>query len=130
MWDGTGSPGDGDPTVDTLVGPEGQRAFAFGTPSDAGLQPFVTRFRKASAKVHPCPVKPERTERTTVGGEPAIVDEMHCPASGGPFVTTAFMLHARHAYVVFTYTVITGPEAEAFTRSWFASLLEDISFNA
>jgi hypothetical protein len=28
-WDGSGSPGDGDPTVDNLFGPEAQDAFAF-----------------------------------------------------------------------------------------------------
>jgi hypothetical protein len=31
-WDGTGSPGDTDPTVDTLEDPEGHAAFAFGGP--------------------------------------------------------------------------------------------------
>ena len=32
-WDGTGSPGDGDPTVDSLSGPELQRAFAYAGPT-------------------------------------------------------------------------------------------------
>ena len=128
-WDGTGSPGDDDPAVDTLVGPDGQQAFGFGMSTEAGLGRFATRFRRANANVHPCPVKPERTDRTTVGSEPAIVDEMHCPAAGGPFVMTAFVVHDGRAYVFFTYTVITGRDAENFTRSWFASLLEAISFD-
>jgi hypothetical protein len=32
-WDGTGSPGDGNPTVDSLSGPEYQRAFGFAGPT-------------------------------------------------------------------------------------------------
>src|SRR3954470_6157120 len=44
-WDGTGSPGDGDPTVDTLSGPEFQRAFAFAGPTKATLKSFVAKGR-------------------------------------------------------------------------------------
>jgi hypothetical protein len=39
-WDGTGSPGDGDPTVDSLSGPELQRAFAYAGPTKATLKAF------------------------------------------------------------------------------------------
>ena len=125
-WDGTGSPGDTDPTVDTLEDPEGHAAFAFGEATDTPLQKFADAFRRTNATVHPCPAEPERTESITIGHERAILDEMYCPKSGGPFVLTAFAIHAGHAHVFFTYTNAAGNEAP--TRSWFGSLLEEIAF--
>jgi hypothetical protein len=126
VWDGKGSPGDTDPTVDMLEDPEGHAAFAFGESTDTTLQKFAAAFRKTNATVHPCPVKPDRTESITIGHEQAILDEMYCPKSGGPFVLTAFVIHAGDAHVFFTYTNVVGNEAA--TRAWFGSLLKDISF--
>ena len=91
-WDGSGSPGDGDPTVDSLSGPELQRAFGFAEATEDTLKEFVARFRVTDSKVHPCPVKPEASTRTTISGEPAIVFEEHCPAGSGPFVLQASRL--------------------------------------
>ena len=45
-WDGTGSPGDGDPTVDTLSGPELQRAFAYAGPTNDTAKEFVAKGRE------------------------------------------------------------------------------------
>ncbi|HEY7003349.1 MAG TPA: hypothetical protein VH281_03630 [Gaiellaceae bacterium] len=126
-WDGTGSPGDGDPMVDSLSGPEYQRAFAFGEPTKDALKKFVAKFRVADSKVHPCPVKPEASTRTTIDGEPAIVVEEHCPAGGGPFVLQAFTTHAGQVYVFFTYDQ-SAKEAEM--REWFGSLLQGVAFSA
>ena len=85
-WDGSGSPGDGDPTVDSLSGPELRRQIGFAEPTKDTLKKFVAKFRVTDSKVHPCAVKPEASTRTTISGEPAIVFEEHCPAGGGPFV--------------------------------------------
>jgi hypothetical protein len=126
-WDGTGSPGDGDPTVDSLSGPELQRAFAFAAPTKDTLKKYVAKFRVADSKVHPCPVKPEASTRTTIAGEQAIVDEEHCPADGGPFVLQAFTTQAGQVYVFFTYD---QPGKEAEMRDWFGSLLQAVSFGA
>ena len=127
VWDGTGAPGDGDPFVDTLVGPEGVRAFALAEPTDATLEEYVAASRKANAKVHPCPAKPENTSQTTVGGEPATLDETHCPAKVGPYAISAIVVHAGTAYSFFTYS--TAPGSEGFTRGWFTDLLPLISFD-
>jgi hypothetical protein len=124
-WDGTGSPGDGDPTVDTLSGPEMQEAYGFGERTKDTLAKFVAKFRVADSKVHPCPVEPEASKRTTIAGEPAIVAEEHCPGAGGPFVLQAFTTHGGRVYVFFTYYA-SGNEAEM--RKWFASLLQGVSF--
>ena len=126
-WDGTGSPGDGDPTVDSLSGPELQRAFGFAEPTKDTLKKFVAKFRVADSKVHPCPVKPEASTRTTIAGEPAILFEEHCPAGGGPFVLQALTTPAGQVYVFFTYD---QPGKEAEMRDWFGSLLQAVSFDA
>jgi hypothetical protein len=128
VWDGTGAPGDGDPFVDTLMGPEGVRAFALAEPTDATLAEYVAASRKANAKGHPCPPKPEKSHQTTVGGEPATVDETHCPADVGPYAINAIVFHAGTAYSFFTYSTVPG--SEAFTRNWFQDLLPLISFDA
>ena len=47
-WDGTGSPGNGDPTVDFLYGPDNQQAYAFGGPTTATLDEFVAASRAAN----------------------------------------------------------------------------------
>ena len=124
-WDGTGSPGDGDSTVDSLSGPELQRAFGFAEATKDTLKEFVTKFRVTDSKVHPCAVKPEASRRTTIAGEPAIVFEEHCPAGSGPFVLQAFTIHAGQVYVFFTYD---QPGKEAEMREWFGSLLQGVSF--
>jgi hypothetical protein len=124
-WDGTGSPGDGDPTVDSLSGPELQRAFGVARPTNETLKKFVAKFRVADSKVHPCPFKPEASTRTTIAGEPAMLFEEHCPAGGGPFVLQAVTTHDGQVYVFFTYD---QPGKEAEMRDWFGSLLQGVSF--
>jgi len=121
-WDGKGSPGDGDPTVDSLVGPESARAFVYAGPTKTTLKRFVAKARATNAKVRACPAKPEKTESTTIDGEPAILDELHC----GVFALSADAIHAGWIYVFFTYD---QPGKEAAMRKWFRSLLETVSFS-
>lgn len=125
-WDGVSALGDGDPAVDLLVGPEGHRVFAYGGPTEAGLETFTADSRAANAKAHPCPKKPEKTGPTTISDEQAILDEMHCPPGTGVFALTAFVIHAGHVYVFGTYE---PPGHEAVMRTWFGSFLQDVSFD-
>jgi hypothetical protein len=122
-WDGTGSPGDGDPTVDSLSGPELQRAFAYAGPTKATLKRFVAKARRTNAQLRGCPAKPEKTESTTIDGEPATIDELHC----GVFALSATTIHDGQVYVFFTYD---QPGKEAEMREWFGSLLQAVSFGA
>ena len=122
-WDGTGSPGDGDPTVDILSGPELQRAFAYAGPTNDTLKEFVAKGRRANAQLRGCPAKPEKTESTTIDGEPAIIDELHC----GVFALSANTIHDGQVYVFFTYD---QPGKEAEMRDWFRSLVKAVSFDA
>ena len=122
-WDGTGSPGDGDPTVDSLSGPELQRAFAYAGPTSDTLKKFVAQGRKTNAQLRGCPSKPEKTENATIDGEPAIIDELHC----GVFALSASTIHDGEVYVFFTYD---QPGKEAEMRDWFRALVSAVSFSA
>jgi hypothetical protein len=122
-WNGTGSPGDGDPTVDILSGPELQRAFAYAGPTDATLKRIVAKGRKTNAQLRGCPAKPEKAEATTIDGEPAIIDELHC----GVFALSANTIHDGQVYVFFTYD---QPGKEAEMRAWFRSLVKAVSFTS
>ena len=123
-WDGTGAPGDTDPSVDTLVGAKGQIAWAYGEPTTDTLEKFTATLRKVDATVHPCPVKPETTDTISVGGERAILDDEHCPPGNGAYVILAYVVHSGHGYVFFTFSTL----GDTFTRHWFTSLLKDVSF--
>jgi hypothetical protein len=125
-WDGTGSPGDGDPFVDTLVGPA-PHAFGVGQATTAELDAFTDAFRATDATVHPCPVKPEASSKTTVGGATARIDEAHCPDSSGVFVQIGTVVRAGRAYVFVTYD---QPGSEAADRAAFQSLLKGIYFTS
>jgi hypothetical protein len=127
-WDGTGGPGNDEPVVDLLYGPDLQQAFAFGVPTTATLDEYVAAQRAVKEPDHPCPEGPEATASITIGGEPAVLDEMHCPPDGsGVFVLAAFVVHDGRANNFVTYAR-SGKESEM--RAWFGSLLQTISFDA
>jgi hypothetical protein len=127
-WDGTGGPGSDEPVVDLLDGPGLQQAFAFGVPTTATLDEYVAAQRAVKEPDHPCPEGPEATASITIGGEPAVLDEMHCPPDGsGVFVLAAFVLHDGRAHNFLTFAR-TGSEVEM--RLWFGSLLQTITFAA
>jgi hypothetical protein len=123
-WDGTGAPGDGDPTVDVLLGPNGERFFGFGEHTGASLARVVAAFRAANAGVHPCPQKPEATHHITVGGASGVLDEMHCPVNGGVFTLLAFVKRGDRLTVFFTFD---QPGREAAMRQSFRDFLGLVS---
>jgi hypothetical protein len=120
-WDGTGTPGDGDPFVDVLFDQSGGRAWAYGRATTSTLADYAAAARTTNAGVHPCPVKPKVTEPTTVGGSPAIYDEHDC----GVVALTAYVVRDGRATVFFTYG---QPENEAKLRQSFESLLKVVTF--
>jgi hypothetical protein len=122
-WDGTGSPGSADPTVDRLYTADNKLAFAYGGPSDAGLSDFVAESRSTAAAARGCAVKPEATRRVTISHEPGIIDETHC---NGVFALSAFVVHNGRVLVVFTFD---QPGHEAAMRDWFGSLARHVAFD-
>jgi hypothetical protein len=122
-WDGSGSPGSADPTVDRLFTADNRVAFAYGGPTDASLPAFVADSRSAAAAARGCPVEPEATRRVTISGEPGVIDETHC---NGVFALSAFVVHAGRALVFFTFD---QPGHEAGMRRWFGSLVSQVAFD-
>ena len=121
-WDGKGSPGSGDPTVDILHASDTKQAYAFAGPTTATLDEFVAASREANAAARSCPVTPAETHSVTVADEPAILDEMVC----GVFALSATVIHAGDVYVFFTYD---QPGKEAEMRAWFGELLQAVAFD-
>jgi hypothetical protein len=120
-WDGKGSPGSGDPTVDRLVGPNSQQAFGVSTPTTSTLAAFVAKARATSTSARGCP-KPAATGDNMIGGEPAIIDEGRC---NGVFVLSGYVIHAGKGLVFFTFD---QPGNEAAMRVGFRAFLKSIAF--
>jgi hypothetical protein len=121
-WDGTGSPGSGDPTVDILHASDTQQAYAFAGPTTATLDEFVAASRAANAAARGCPEVPAATASISVSGETGILDEVVC----GVFALSATVIHAGQVYVFFTYD---QPGKEDAMRAWFGSLLDSVAFD-
>lgn len=121
-WDGTGSPGDGDPFVDTLNGPT-PHAFAYGERTKATLDAYAAASLRTNATIHPCPANPDTTTRLTIGGAPALLVSLNC----GVFALTAFVVRAGRAYV---FTMYDDPGSEAHDRATFEGLLKAVSFTS
>ncbi len=119
-WDGTGSPGDGDPFVDHLRGPI-PHAFAYGASTTSTLHALAVASRAAGAKVRGCP-KPDATTKLKIGGAPALLDSGSC---NGVFVLTAYVVRAGRAVVFVMYD---QPGSEAADRAGFEGLLNAVSF--
>jgi hypothetical protein len=123
-WDGTGSPGSADPTVDRLYAGDNQNVYAYGGPASASLDEFVSKSRSTAATLRGCAAKPEASSAITISDEPAVVDETHC---NGVFALSAYVVHAGRAYVFFTFD---RPGHEATMRAWFGSLMRHVSFDS
>ncbi len=122
-WNGTGSPGSGDPTVDILQASDTQQAYAFAAPTTETLDEFVAASRAANTVARGCPTAPADTGPITVAGERGILDEVVC----GVFALSATVMHAGQVYVFFTYD---QPGKEAEMREWFAALLQSVAFDS
>ena len=83
--------------------------------------------RGARLALPPVPGRAGGDRPTTISGEPAILDEIHCPDPAGVFALSSTVIHAGMVYAFFTFD---QPGKEAEMRIWFASLLQTISFDA
>ena len=70
QWNGKGSPGDGDSTVDLFHGPGGVEAWVYAAPTKKSLTAYTAWTSRVADRVHGCP--PWKTNQAiTVGGAPA-----------------------------------------------------------
>jgi hypothetical protein len=74
---------------------------------------------RAVGAAHPCPAVPQTGQATTVGGPPARLLGMPCPAGGGFPVELAVTTHDGTAFAIASQNPTGTPAAELTDRAAF-----------
>jgi hypothetical protein len=98
-WDGTGAPGAEDSVVDLFTVPGGVEAWAVAAPTKESLAAYARATIRAAHAAHPCPAAPQTNQAITIGGAPARLLGMHCPAGSGFLVEIAVTIRHGAAFV-------------------------------
>jgi hypothetical protein len=129
QWNGKGAPGEQDSVVDLFYGPGGVEAWAFAAPTKENLAAYARATIRAAAAAHPCPAVPQTDQAITIGGAPARLLTMQCPAGSGFLVETAVTIHAGTAFVFASQNPYgTTPTDQPADRAAFRNFLGDIRF--
>ena len=129
-WGGTGAPG----PVDVFRGRPYVAAWAFAVPWPASPWPaspvaYATAITRTAAQL-PCPAAPQTSQAAVIGGAPAWVIGMSCPATGGVLMLAAVTTGGQSALVV-TFEDSSGvSSAEPADRAAFAEFLAGIRLPA
>jgi len=110
QWNGKGAPADTDPTVDHFAGPRGLEAWVYAAPTNKNLAAYTSATIRASRAGHPCPAVPQTSQAITIGGTPARLLGMQCPAGSGFLVEIAVTVRHGTA-LVFASQNPTGTKA-------------------
>jgi hypothetical protein len=97
-WNGHGGPGYDRPVVDLFAGPRGVQAWAYATPTRQNLAAYTTAVIRGARAHHPCS-PPQSDQAITIGGAPAQLVGMICPAGSGFFVEIAVTVHHGTGFV-------------------------------
>jgi hypothetical protein len=98
QWNGTGGPGYDRPVVDLFAGPRGVQAWAFAAPTRKSLRSYATAIIRASRAAHPC-APPQTSQAIRIGGSPARLLTMQCPARSGFLVEIAVTVRNGTGFV-------------------------------
>jgi hypothetical protein len=119
QWNGRGGPGYDTPVVDLFGGPRGVQAWALATSTRQSLAAYTTTVIRASRAAHPCS-PPQSTQAITIGGAPARLVGMICPAGTGFHVEIAVTVHNGTGFVFASqpapFTTGAGQPAAAFRK--------------
>jgi len=124
-WGGIGAPG----PVDVFRGQQYVAAWAFAVPRPARPVAYATAITRTAAQL-PCPAAPQISQAVTIGGTPAWLIGMRCPARGGVLMLTALTTGGRSALVVMFEDASGIVSAEGPDRAAFRELLADIRWQA
>ena len=94
-------------------------------PTKQSLAAYTTATTRASAAAHPCPATPQTDQAIAIGGEPARLLNMQCPAGSGFLVEIATTIHDGTAYV-FTSQNPAGSGSQNADRAAFRTFLASI----
>ena len=124
-WGRIGAPG----PVDVFRGQRYVATLVFAAPRPARPVVYATAITRAAAQL-PCPAAPEISQAVTIGGTPAWLIGMRCPARGGVLMLTALTTGDRSALVVMFEDVSGIVSAERPDRVAFRELLAGIRLQA
>ena len=125
QWNGQGAPGDEDNVVDLFSGPGGVEAWAMAAPTKQKPDGLHRSDHPGIRRRDPCPTTPQTDQAITIGGEPARLLTMQCPAGSGFLVEIATTIHDGTAYV-FTSQNPTGSGNPSADRAAFRTFLAGI----
>ena len=122
-WDGKGAPGEEDSVVDLFQGPGGLQAWAIAAPTKESLATYASATIRAAHAAHPCPAAPQTDQVITIGGAPARLLGMQCPAGSGFLVETAVTIRHGTAFVFASQNPSgTTPTDRAAFRKFLTSI--------
>ena len=124
-WGGIGAP---DP-VDVFRGQPYVAVLAFAVPRPARPVAYAIAITRTAAQLW-CPAAPQISQAVTIGGTPARLIGMRCPARGGALMLTAVTTSGRSALVVMFEDVSGIVSAEQPDRAAFREFLADIRLHA
>ena len=125
-WDRKGAPADTDPTVDLFLGPGGVEAWVYAAPTNKNLAAYTAKTIQASHAGHPCPAVPQTNQAITIGGAPARLLSMQCPAGSGFLVEIAVTVHHGTAFVFASQHPPGTPVHKPADRAAFRKFLTGI----
>jgi len=124
-WGGTGGPG----SVDVFRGQPNVAAWAFAVPRPASPAAYATAITRTAAQL-PCPAAPQTSQAVTIGGVPARLIAMRCPAHGGVLMLTAVTTRGQSTLVIMFEDSSGISSAERPDRAAFREFLAGIRLRA
>lgn len=122
QWGGKGAPGYENRAVDLFQGPAGVEAWAYAAPTKKNLMAYTTTTIRAARAAHPCS-PPQTGQAITIGGAPARLLGMQCPAGSGFLVELAVTVRHGTAYVFASQNPTgTEPTDRAAFRNFLAGI--------
>lgn len=127
-WDGTGGPGYDTNVVDLFQGTGGVQAWAIAAPTKQSLPAFTARTIRHARAAHPC-APPQTSQAITIGGAPARLLGMQCPAGSGFLVEIAVTVRNGTGFVFISQNpaAVTATD-RANDRAAFSKFLAGIRF--
>lgn len=120
-----GAPG----PVDVFRGQPDVAAWAFAVPRPANPAAYATAITRTAAQL-PCPAASETSQAAAIGGVPARLIGMRCPAQGGVLMLTAVTTRGQSALVVMFEDSSGISSAERADRAAFREFLAGIRLRA
>jgi hypothetical protein len=124
-WNGKGAPGYETPVMDLFQGPGSLQAWADAAPTTKNLAAYTSATIRASRAAHPCPA-PQTDQAITIGGAPARLLTMQCPAGSGFLVEIAVTVHHGTAFLFASQHQPGTPVHHSADRAAFRRFLAGI----